>query len=110
MKTLTLITVLFAASSAFAGELPQTACSIKQSNAASFQLAQSEGQKVQKVFVVGYDYGMWTEMPGENSGSDDVTVTVETGIATRIQKYTVSAKQIGNSADCEITGIEAKSL
>jgi hypothetical protein len=87
-----------------------SACVTKQKNAASFQLAQEEAQPVNYAKVVAFNYGMWTEMPGENSGSDDITVTLETPAGTRIQKYTVSAQQIGNSGNCSITGIEAKSL
>lgn len=79
-----------------------SACMIKQKNAASVYLAQAEAQPVQNVNVVSFKYGMWTEMPGENSGSDDVTVTVETSSGTRIQSYSVAAKQIGSSADCNI--------
>ena len=108
MKTLAILTLVIGFGTQALATSPEfeSKCMLKQKNAASFALAQSQAGSVQKTNVVSFEYGMWTEMPQENSGSDAVTVTLETQAGTRIQKYTVNAKQIGNSADCDIKSVD----
>ena len=103
MKTVLMIAVAMALSNQVMAS--DNACTTKQKNAASFALAQREAAPVQKVFVAGMQPGMWTEMPGLNSGSDQVTLTLETASGTLFQVYEVAAKQIGTSADCDIVSV-----
>lgn len=103
----TLIAVLAIATSSFA-LANQNLCQIKQQNAAMYQLAQEEGQPVTKVSVEGFQYGAWTEAVGNNTGSDNVTVSVPGRIVDHIVKktYSVGAKQIGRSDDCTILSVK----
>ncbi|RYZ92587.1 MAG: hypothetical protein EOP06_03845 [Proteobacteria bacterium] len=98
MKALLLtFAMTFSATSVFASDV----CNVKQTNAASFQLAQQLGIPVQSVSVVKFDEGQWTMMMYENSGSDDITVSSSGNQIT----FRVSAKQIGDSEDCTVTGV-----
>ncbi len=104
MKTLLMIAIAMAFSNQVMAS--DNACTIKQKNAASFALAQREAAPVQKVFVAGMQPGLWTEMPGLNSGSDEFTLTLETPSGTLFQVYEVAANQIGSTADCDIISVK----
>ncbi|MGE0632459.1 MAG: hypothetical protein AB7O96_08635 [Pseudobdellovibrionaceae bacterium] len=103
MKTILFSLALVLSSSAFA----ETNCSIKQSNAASYELAQKIGVPVQNVEVIGYEPGPWTEAMGENTGSDKITVRVgnRENRGLTVVTYTVVAKQIGSTDDCRIIDV-----
>jgi hypothetical protein len=104
MKTLICFGVAFVAQSAFAAD---TECMTKQKNAASYQFALTEIIPVQDVKVVSIDHGAWTEAVGDNTGSNLVVVSGSGRVNARVKRktYRVSAKQIGVSSDCNITGV-----
>lgn len=85
-------------------------CITKQKNAASYALAQELGVAVQGVEVIGFESGVWTEAVGGNVGSDSVVVRAgnRTNRRMTIKKYRVSARQVGETEDCAITGVEAQ--
>lgn len=94
-KTFLSIAMFLLISPAIAADNP---CVIKQKNAASFTFAQELGVAVQDVEVIDFEYGMWTEAIGDNTGSDKVTVR----IGRKKIKYKVDAEQIGRTDDCTI--------
>lgn len=104
-KYLSLLAVVavFIGSSVLADE--DTPCMIRQKNAASYELAQTLNVAVQSVKVVSFEYGIWTEMPGDNSGRDQVTVSAKKDNKTYKVTYVVTADQIGRTDDCTISGI-----
>jgi len=103
MKVLLSAVSLLIAGSAFATD---NACVTKQKNAASYTLAQTLVVPVQKVKVVKFAYGMWTEAVGNNTGSDTVTVSAVVGNVELSETYEVSAKQLGTTANCDVTQVE----
>lgn len=80
----------------------QTKCEIKQIKAAKAQLASVLQIPAKNIKLVKYEHGAWSEAMGNNSGSDDVTLSV----GRFVQTYTVYARQIGTTDDCVVTGIE----
>lgn len=103
MQKFVLMIVLLASGAVFAME----PCSTRMANAASMTLAETVKYRVQDIRVVRVDQGMWTEMPAENSGSGEVAV--RRLYSDKISYYTVSAKQVGNTADCTVSDIQSLS-
>lgn len=103
-KTFLSIALFLSVSPAFALD---NLCITKQKNAASFKVAQELGVAVQGVEVTGFEYGVWTEAVGNNTGSDKVTVRVGNRLnrGMTIKSYEVAAKQVGATDDCNILSI-----
>jgi hypothetical protein len=99
MKFAILVLTIIGSVSAFA----DTPCQKKQIEAAKKAMAKDYGVMKKYIMYSGFEPGFWTELVGENIGSDEVTVALERdGADTAIEKYRVSAKQIGTSSDCKI--------
>jgi hypothetical protein len=78
-------------------------CDKRMKLAARKAWAKAQDEKLKDVTVSYYSPGAWTEAVSDNTGSSEVTVVYdEDAWAT----YTVTAKQIGSSDDCKITGLE----
>ncbi len=88
---------LFLVSTASADEV----CSIKMENAAVYTYAQQLGRSVLDVEVLRFEMGIWTEAIADNTGSAQVDLAV----GKNRGYFEVSAKQIGDSSDCEPTGV-----
>lgn len=105
MKALIALSLIFASAPAFALD---SLCVTKQKNAAIFALAQELVVPVGGVEVVEFRNGMWTEAAFNNTGTDLVVVSagnrINRGITTKI--IDVTAKQIGNSEDCNIVSVQ----
>ncbi len=97
MKTLLLASFL-AGASLYAGE----SCIQRQKTAALEAYASRLKVPVSSVKVLHFSPGIWTESVVNSAGSDFVTVAVN---RMRGVTYRVSAKQIGSTADCVVTGV-----
>ena len=84
----------------------ESACLIRQKNAASFEFAQSAAIPVQEVQVVKVKRGIWTNNPSDNVGTDEITVLGNRPHGPTEATYLVTAQQIGSFSTCAILKVE----
>ncbi len=86
----------------------ESPCDVKMKNAAQVELANTLGVSVDKISVVRFDPGGWTEAMANNYGYGYVAVKGSSKKSKRfvIQTYKVDARQIGSTDDCDIQGVE----
>ncbi len=76
-------------------------CAIKMENAAVYAFAQQIGRSVGDIEVLRFEMGGWTEMTGNNTGSAQVDLAA----GKNRGYFEVFARQIGDSSDCEASGV-----